>query len=255
MLNRNRNHPNALKHGAFARTAILPGEDPREFEELHSALIEEWAPVGPTEVEAVLSIAKGVWRKRRAQKLLHAEIEACRFNPKHPLFDEAHKLRKFLSIMETAPFLGFVDTAPPVFEAFYNTALTLFVSTYNANHLREKCPRQNFESGSAWLRALRKEVSSVLLPSFEIVGDAPEALLARSTTFFTPEVFKRELAVDERIDAMIDRAIKRLVQTKAMKQMLGRPSPNGGDDQPKKIHSGKPNGSAKVVNHKGRPGG
>jgi hypothetical protein len=54
---------------------------------------------------------------------------------------------------------------------------------------------------------------------------------------------------------MIDRAIKRLVQTKAMKQMLGRPSPNGGDDQPKKIHSGKPNGSAKVVNHKGRPGG
>jgi hypothetical protein len=77
------------------------------------------------------------------------------------------------------------------------------------------------------------------LPSFEIVGDASEALLGRSTKFFTPEVFKRELAVDECIDAMIDRAIKRLVQTKAMKQMLGRTSPNGGDDQPKKIHSGK----------------
>src|SRR5262249_46302446 len=67
----------AVKHGAFAKTAILPGEDRREFEELHSALIEEWAPVGPTEEDAVLSIAKGVWRKRRLQKFLHAEIEIC----------------------------------------------------------------------------------------------------------------------------------------------------------------------------------
>ena len=66
-----------VKHGAFAKTAILPGEDPREFEELHSALIEEWAPVGPTEEDAVLSIAKGVWRKRRLQKFLHTEIQIC----------------------------------------------------------------------------------------------------------------------------------------------------------------------------------
>jgi hypothetical protein len=63
MNKRKGNHPNALKHGAFAKTTILPGEDPREFEELHSALIEEWTPVGPTEEDAVLTIARGVWRK------------------------------------------------------------------------------------------------------------------------------------------------------------------------------------------------
>jgi hypothetical protein len=33
--------PNALKHGAFAKTAILRGEDPEEFQDLHSALVEE----------------------------------------------------------------------------------------------------------------------------------------------------------------------------------------------------------------------
>ena len=81
--------------------AILPGEEPREFEELHSALIEEWTPVGPTEEDAVLSIAKGMWRKHRAQKFLDAEIEICQFNPEHPLYDEAHRLRRFLTIMET----------------------------------------------------------------------------------------------------------------------------------------------------------
>jgi hypothetical protein len=36
------------------------------------------------------------------------------------------------------------------------------------------------------------------------------------------DLFEQELALDERLDAMIDRAIKRLIQTKAMKQMLGQ---------------------------------
>jgi len=60
MHNRKRKHPNALKHGAFSKMAIIPGEDPQEFKDLHSALIEEW-----TEEDTVLSIAKGIWRKRR----------------------------------------------------------------------------------------------------------------------------------------------------------------------------------------------
>ena len=35
-------HPNAQKHGAFSVCPTIPGEDPREFQELHSALIDEW---------------------------------------------------------------------------------------------------------------------------------------------------------------------------------------------------------------------
>ena len=141
-------HPllvHAVKHGAFAKTAILPGEDPQEFEELHSALIEEWAPIGPTEEDAVLSIAKGVWRKRRAQKFLGAEIEICRFDPKHPLYNEAQKLRRLLTIMETAPFFNFVETAPDFFERGLQGLINLLVSGFSADYLREKCPRQNFE--------------------------------------------------------------------------------------------------------------
>src|SRR5262249_43397455 len=107
----------AVKHGAFAKTAILPGEDPREFEELHSALIEEWAPVGPTEEDAVLSIAKGVWRNRRLQKFLQAKMEMCRFDREHPLYDEARELRTLLNIMETGP-LDLMETAPNLFERF-----------------------------------------------------------------------------------------------------------------------------------------
>jgi hypothetical protein len=238
-----RKHAPALKHGAFAQTAILPGEDPREFEELHSAIIE----VGPTEEDAVLSIAKGVWRKRRAQKFLEAEIEICRFDPKHPLYDEAQKLRRLLTIMETAPFFNFVETAPDFFERGLQGLINLFVSGFSADYLRDKCPRQNFESASAWFQALHNEVASVLLPVLGLSGEAPpDVLLGRSAKFLTPDVFKHELAVDERIDATIDRAIKRLIQTKAMKQMLVGTSPNGGNHQPKKSKAASSRNQEKV---------
>jgi hypothetical protein len=108
----------AVKHGAFAKTAILPGEDRQEFEELHSALIEEWAPVGPTEEDAVLSIAKGVWRKRRLQKFLHAEMEMCRSDREHPLYDEAQAVRTLLNTLETRPFLKLMEPVPDHFEPF-----------------------------------------------------------------------------------------------------------------------------------------
>ena len=73
--------PNAHKHGVFSATAIFPGEDEREFEKLHAALIEEWRPVGATEEDAVLSIAKAVWRKRRVQKFLEVQLRRNTVDP------------------------------------------------------------------------------------------------------------------------------------------------------------------------------
>ncbi len=58
MSNQQWKRPNALKHEVFAAAAIIPGEDRWEFEELHSSLIQEWQPDGPTEEDAVLDIAK-----------------------------------------------------------------------------------------------------------------------------------------------------------------------------------------------------
>ena len=53
----------ALKHGAFSATAILPGEDPIAFKELHQKLMAELAPVGALEDHFVWTIARLVWRK------------------------------------------------------------------------------------------------------------------------------------------------------------------------------------------------
>jgi hypothetical protein len=41
-----------------------------EFIELYAAVIEEWQPSGPTEAEAVFSLADLMWHKRRASVTL-----------------------------------------------------------------------------------------------------------------------------------------------------------------------------------------
>jgi hypothetical protein len=224
----------AVKHGAFAKTVILPGEDRREFEALHSALIKEWAPVGPTEEDAVLSIAKGVWRKRRLQKFLHVEIEICRSDPEHPLYDDAEGLRNLLNIMEAdAPICM---EAPDVFENVIKLAIESGPS-YLAIMVERMCPREQFESASAWFQELRMLISH-LSRGAERDGEQPDLLLDQSAKVHTPDVINHELAVEERIDAMIDRAVKRLVQTKAMKQIVVSTSPRGGDNQqPKKVQT------------------
>jgi len=235
MSDRGRIPLHAVKHGAFAKTAILPGEDPIEFEELHSALIEEWAPVGPTEEDAVLSIAQGVWRKRRLQKFRHAEIEMCRSNPEHPLYNEAQGLRTLLNTIEMD--LDLKESRPDLFEGCIRIAI-LSAPSYLGTWLERRCPREEFESVSDWFWMLRVIISG-LLRSHEQRGEDPDVLLDRSAKVHTPDVVDRELAVEERIDAMIDRAVKRLVQIKATKQMLVGTSPLREAIYAKKIQSGE----------------
>jgi hypothetical protein len=237
MKKRNGNHANALKHGAFAKTTILPGEDPREFEELHSALVEEWAPVGPTEEDTVLTIATGMWRKRRSQKILQAEIKLDRLDRNHPLYDDVGAVQRLVTFLEGAP------DSFDILERGINNGLSVGLAT----NLLKRCARQDFENPSAWREALC-ERASIMLPIVEKQRESsPEMLLMLSTKRCTSAVFEYEIKLDERIDAMIERAIKRLVQTKAMKQMLGNNSVSKGVDQPKKIPSNKGNGSAKIV--------
>jgi hypothetical protein len=61
---------NAVRHGILSRDPILPWESREEYEELHLALVAEYAPKGPTEEHLVEEISGIIWRKRR---LLPAE--------------------------------------------------------------------------------------------------------------------------------------------------------------------------------------
>src|SRR5215470_13271377 len=103
--------PNAEKHGVFSADRTMPGEDPREFEELHSALIDEWQPSGPTEEDAVFSLADLMWRKCRAQRFVQAKLKAATFDARTPAFDESRGLAIFAYVMATAPEVAFETCA------------------------------------------------------------------------------------------------------------------------------------------------
>jgi hypothetical protein len=212
---------NALKHGVFAVVAILPGEDVREFEALHNSLIAELQPEGTMEHDCVLTIAKARWRKDRLQKFLAAKAEGCTYDPNNPLFQESRSLYQF--------FFN-VTRAPEEFDRLLNC-----LSGKHADHLRQNFSPENFKSIPEWTEALRKEIFVVLLPKAD-PGDPPVfPSLYQSAQILPPDAFANEVALDDRLDGMIDRAFRRLVQIKTAKELLGRTSQIGGDAPSKKI--------------------
>ena len=60
---------NALKHGLLARDAVLPGEDPADFDSQLSALEADIQPANSLEFELVRQIADAQWRMRRLTRL------------------------------------------------------------------------------------------------------------------------------------------------------------------------------------------
>ena len=144
--------PNAQKHGVFTVNPVMPGEDPREFEQMHSALVDEWQPSGITEEDAVSSLAEAMWRKRRSQKFLRAKLVANTFDPNHPAFDERRGLLILCDRMHREP----------------ETALekaTLYLHPDTIAYLKQKFPRANYQSTSEWAAAVLNEIQTVLLPA------------------------------------------------------------------------------------------
>jgi hypothetical protein len=87
-------------------------------------------------------------------------------------------------------------------------------------------PKTNFKSETEWFAAIENAITSTLFPIYDAVYSDSETYLAlmNPAATFSDDLFDRAIALDERLNAMIDRATKRLIHIKAMKQMLG-PAP------------------------------
>jgi hypothetical protein len=105
----------------------------------------------------------------------------------------------------------------------------------NIRHLKQKFPRSNYQSTSEWAEAVIGEIKSVLLPDAFPSLDATEPgksdLCRRSrksvveslmtvSILREKELFDYELNLRERLEAMIDRKVKHLIQLKAMNQIF-----------------------------------
>jgi hypothetical protein len=219
--------PNAQKHGVFAEPLILPGEDSREFEAIHSALIAEWKPSGLSEESKVFGMADAEWRKLRSRRFAQAKAISNSMRPDHPAFDETRGLITFVILMCHEPETAFQEYA------------SKYLRADKIDYLDQKFPRQNFDSIEEWAVAVAEEIKSVLLPGApgfaaldpDRLGPVTEALRAdilkmRSfvTTIHMREFLDDNLDQEQHLDTRIAKLIRELIEIKTNKQVLIRTS-------------------------------
>jgi hypothetical protein len=231
--------PSAYKHGGFSKTVLFPWEDVDEFEALHRSLRDEWEPSGALEEDAVYTILTCIWRKRRIRDkrnldtlaaLQQKDLDELSKRP-FPLFDTEsettmYALHQMPRSSNPNPDRNMVSQLLGLSSSLYRRLdgqfLELSINMLGGEpsaHLKREVPKKNYSTTPEWVQAVKREVDEVLLPRARAEMDSPDYLAAKAAEFITTDRILEDLALEERLDAMVDRAMRRLAQMKFMKQV------------------------------------
>src|SRR5262249_22539285 len=122
--------PNAQKCGLYARPAFIPGEDPREFDQIYSELIEYWQPAGPDLRDAHRELAEVKFHKLRLKRYIRTELNLYTFNPHHPAFDEMWGSSMFIHYLRSDP------------ESCFDKCAKKYLRPNKIDDLKQKFPRR-----------------------------------------------------------------------------------------------------------------
>ena len=193
---------NAMKHGAFSRELILPGESRKEYQVLLAALEMEWTPQGPAEIELVRRLASLYWRQRRLE--VHEQSKMQKRREAVQLRNEVYPLRRLLKSL--APRLAKATT--------FNEIEEILVSNeFSVAFIASKVPQPPAHQESKWGPAIAK-----FLETWEI--REPLHGIDEYTEIVDPIKIELEILGSNRLQEEIDRTIKRLVQVKTYKRLL-----------------------------------
>ena len=212
------NNTNAVKHGAFAKMVIFPGEYLSEFEQFHNALIEEWRPDGPTEDAKVAALAQYMWQKRRLLRYRHNRIEELERRRDAIIEDdwkENKKLRDFLTEIESGSHDAI--TEPELLAKLQGVGADKLSPS---SSYMQRLARKLFETNEAWLKAVVKDYDD-LVDYWEFIFEKEQSTTV-DAFLHNEKTMTEELELDKRLDAMIDKTVKSLCQIKAMKQISVR---------------------------------
>jgi hypothetical protein len=199
---------NALKHGANAKEVMLWSEKYEDYEALRAELYQEFKPSGSMEEHYVQILLDLRWRRRRLE--CHEKIVTQkRLDKVREVNEHSHhvdNLRSFAPAFSKAASLEEVET-------LLASIVPLYINTirrdwpFKPGDDPQKWGPKIAEGLLTWKPAPRHEQADEFLKILDL--DESDMALNRI----------------ERIDATIDRAIKRLMQFKTMKQMHGRLEP------------------------------
>jgi hypothetical protein len=199
---------NALKHGANAKEVMLWSERYEDYEALRAELYLEFSPSGSTEEYLVRTLLNLRWRRRRLE--CHEQIviqqRLDRVREENEYSHHVENLRSFASEFKEATSKEKVE------------ALLANLSPRYRNTILRDWPLKTDEDPNAWGLKIANGLLSWKTPPRHEEADEFIAIV---------DLEASDTALDriERLDAMIDRTIKRLMQLKTMKQMHGRLEP------------------------------
>jgi hypothetical protein len=182
-------HP-ALKHGGYAATVLLPGESIDEFEKLRRDLIANFTADGALEGDIVEDLAGRLWRKQNRATFRAAEVARQHYNA--IVSREFDKLRASDLTEEEEDEEKFVHEWYGITEE---------------KEIRRK----------AMLAEREKAIRAADDIARNELGDLYE--LAKMADTVTVACLMEDLAVEERLDAAIDKCLKRLLSVKGLKSI------------------------------------
>jgi hypothetical protein len=188
-----KSHP-ALKHGGYAAT-VLPGESVYEFEKLRQDLIANFTADGALEGDIVADLAGRLWRKQNRATFRAAEVARKHYN--------AIASREFAKLRASDLTEEEKEEEKESF-AWYG--------------ITEETERQR----KAMLAEREKAIQAADDIARNELGDMYE--LAKMADTVTVACLMEDLAVEERLDAAIDKCLKRLLLVKGLKSILASSS-------------------------------
>jgi hypothetical protein len=203
----NKKH-NALKHGASAKEVMLWSERYKDYEALRDGLYQEFSPSGSTEEYLVQTLLNLRWRKRRLecyeQIVIQQRLDNIREENQHS--HHVDNLRSFAAEFEKASSVEQVEAVLASLSPIYSNTIRRRWPFTTGDDPQKWGPKIA-EGLLAWKPAARHEQADEFIKILDL------------------DEFDTSLDRIERLDAMIDRTIKRLMQLKTMKQMHGRLEP------------------------------
>jgi hypothetical protein len=180
--------PSALKHAGYSTTALLPGESRSKFDKLRRDLIKELRPDGPLEHDIVLTLARLVWRWQHLDTLRKAKLAQ----------ESVLSMNKEIS-------RSIVDKVMNEYRGL--------------NEQPEKEPEKEEDLARDSVSEEWRNYQACLK---EKIGNNVD--LVKMGEDATVDCLMYELDVQDRLGAMIDKCLKRLMLVKGLKSVLPGPS-------------------------------
>ena len=106
---------------------------------------------------------------------------------------------------EVSQLIGFSSSLYGMLDCDYLWLMIGMLGEEFSTHLEREVPQEKYPTIPEWVQAVKHEVDDVLLPRARAEMDSPDYL--------------EDLDLEERLDTMVDRAMRRLAQIKFMKQI------------------------------------